>query len=233
MVLAFPIVMFWFGEWAMIVPIAIFVVVMFFACGASEKFKLIFGTFLLMYYIVGALLFYLVSSLFASHVPTVKAGEDLVSSSGIYRSYIIDAPETTVGTSVYIEPNDKDIENSFLIFRAKGFEKKVYVNNDVERKPASELEIEWKTEKRGEITARLNLVNPDIKITLDKAQLKAIGKPSTTKSVKLSSLTDADFKKLGIPDKGDVLYVDGKPQFTYFNERLDKMFNEKNRKIVF
>ncbi|MDR0984723.1 MAG: hypothetical protein LBL93_06970 [Ruminococcus sp.] len=233
MVLAFPIVMFWFGEWSMIIPIAAFVTVMFFACGASEKFKLIFGTFLLMYYIVGALLFYLVSSLFASHIPTVKAGDDLISTSGLYRSYIIDAPETTVGTSVYIEPNNKDIENSFLVFRAKGFEHRVYINNDVERAPAADLKIEWKTEKRAEILARLLAINPDIDVTLDKSQLKDIGKSTATKSVKLSSLTAADFVKLGIPEKGDVLYINGKAQFTFFNERIEQMFNIKNRKIVF
>jgi hypothetical protein len=233
MVLAFPIVMFWFGEWSMIVPIAAFVTIMFFACGASEKFKLIFGTFLLMYYIAGALLFYLVSSLFASHIPTVKAGEDLISSSKTYRSYIIDAPETTVGTSVYVEPNNKDIENSFLIFRVKGYEHKVYVNNDVERKPVSELKLEWKTEKRAEILARLVAINPEIDVVLDKSQLKAIGKSASTKSVKLATLTAADFEKLKIPEEGDVLYINGKAQFTYFNERIEQMFSAKNRKIVF
>ncbi|MDR0920556.1 MAG: hypothetical protein LBM93_15120 [Oscillospiraceae bacterium] len=244
MFLALPIIMFWFGEWSLIIPIIALSLVIFLLSGASERTKTIFGAFLLLYYILGALGYYLIATLFTPHVSEITTKKDIVSDSGIYRVYIEDAPGSAAGTEIMLEPNNKDIDNKILLFRVKGYQHKIYVNNDPNRKPATEIVLEWDTETREECIDQLLAIAPAMTFTLDEKQYEAIGMPPTIKvknesgktvekrnPVYLKDLTEKQLDALEIPAKGDILYVDGKIQFRYISAVVEKRFDLKNREV--
>ncbi|GHU55722.1 hypothetical protein FACS1894132_12220 [Clostridia bacterium] len=244
MFLTLPIAMFWFGEWSLIIPIAAVSLIIFFLSGASERTKTIFGALLLLYYIIGALVFYLITTLFSPHVYEITTKKDIVSNSGLYRVYVEDAPNSTAGTEIMLEPNNKDINNKILIFRIKGYQHKVYTNNAVPRKPSTDLVLEWKTETRKECVSEILRLNPNTEYSFDKDQYKIIGVEPTQKvkdskgktiekatPVYLKDLSEKDLTDLGVPEKGDILYVDGKIQFRYIAAVLEKRFELTNREL--
>ncbi len=57
-----------------------------------------------------------------------------ISGSETYRAYVVDVDDNAKGrTEVYVEPNDLDKDYDVIIFRAKGYNKRVYMyrNHDV------------------------------------------------------------------------------------------------------
>lgn len=239
MVLILPIALFWFGNWALLIPVATLSVIIFLFSGASERTKTIFGALLILYYVLGALAYYLVSTLLTSQIYEITTEKDITSVCGVYRAYIEDAPGSVAGTEIFIEPNDKDIDNRFMMFRPKGYIYRVYVDNNPERKPATELSLEWKTETREQCIAEMLAINPDFKFTgLSDKQYRDIGIPPLSKTknskdetvlkptpVYLRDLTPEQLDKLGIPLEGDVLYVDGAIRFRFISAVVENRFN--------
>jgi hypothetical protein len=244
MFVSLPIIMFWFGEWSLIIPIVALSLIIFLLSGASERTKTIFGALLLLYYILGALGYYLIATLFTPHVYEITTKKDIISDSGIYRVYIEDAPGSAAGTEIMLEPNNKDIDNKILLFRVKGYQHKVYVNNDPNRKPATDIVLEWETQTRTECINQLLEIAPDMTFTLDEKQYEAIGMKPTVKiknengktvekrnPVYVKDLTAKQLDALEIPEKGDILYVDGDIKFRYISAVIEKRFDLKNREI--
>ena len=228
-----PIILFYFGEWVIIIPICTMVIVMFFVCGATEKTKTILGTIFLLFYIFGALGYFLLTTLFSTDYKEKVIRSHIISQTGSYRCYVTDADSnSTLGTRVYVEPNDYDISNDFVTFEAKGYKVKVYVDNSIGRKSGYDLQIEWRIEKRDNIVAHLLSLNPELQLYLSKEQLKKINRKETDK-VYLRELTAKDYELLGVPEEGDVMYIDGEVRFRYFTAILDESFDISNRKIIF
>jgi hypothetical protein len=239
MFLLLPICIFWFGEWVLIIPIVTLSVVMFFACGSSERTKTIVGALLLLYYIFGALAYYLVTTLFVPQSGEITTKSNIVSEMKKYRAYVQDAPGTVAGTSIYVEPNDYDINDVFLHFRAKGYAYCVYVDNALDRKPTQTLNVQWKTETREKIVSELLAIAPNQTLDLNKAQYELLGltylDPVTEKKklVYLKDITSAQWDLLEVPKEGDVLYVDGKPRFRYLIAIVEERFSVENRGLFF
>lgn len=284
MPLLLPIVLLNFGEWEMLIPIVLVSVVAFFTSGSGEAAKTISGAVILMLYMLGALAYFFYTTVLVSSVQK-SPGPSQISPSGAYRyevTYSMD--KCGGGTSVIVAPNTYDTSFSYMYCRAKGFDRTVYVN-----RPLSEPELEWTTEKRTDITAKILEINPDAVLSLSESQMHTLGRDegftmeirvkdlnqkqlktlgivlpksdgttevpegmrlytddtitldlsklhaigwTVTEDVKLSDLTDQQLAALGVAESGDVLYVNGKPQFRYYIAVLDSYYDMSKREIV-
>lgn len=126
LLLVFPMLLFGWGDWIMIVPPVLVAVFMFFACRMGENVKTVFGTVFLLMYILGGIAFFLLTTLFFPKVNYVKTIEG-ESPSGLYRYYVLDISDNAGGrTEVYVEPNNMDstismLGNEMIIFKARGY----------------------------------------------------------------------------------------------------------------
>lgn len=137
--LFFPIVINCWGNWILIIPLAVLSILMFFLCGASENLKTVLGTIYITFFILGTIAYLLYNSLILTQTKDTKS-EYYISETGNYRCYVIDTIDSsTGGTKVYVEPNTFDIHYNGISFIAKGYEKIVY--NIRERK---NVKIEWR-----------------------------------------------------------------------------------------
>lgn len=137
--LAFPMVLMNFGEWYLIAPPMLLIITMFFVCRGAETLKTIVGTMYLLLYIVGVVGYLLLVNIFLSPTENTVLNT-YVSDSGAYRAYVVDVNDNASGrTEVYVEPNDLDIDYELVIFRAKGYDKRIYVERNHE-----EPTIDWR-----------------------------------------------------------------------------------------
>ncbi len=132
MVLIVPVVFMNLGDWLLIIPPIFLVVMMFFANGANETVKTVFGTIFLLFYIVCGLGFFVVANIFtttkAESYQTLAEG---VSNTGAYRYYVVDVQDNSGGrTEVYVEPNDRDKDFGSVQFKINGFAQRKYYERD-------------------------------------------------------------------------------------------------------
>ena len=134
-----PIIIMCLGSWAMIIPLAICAVTIFFASGANEGTKTLLGTLYLLVYILAALAYFIFTSYLAS--PAVKKTVDEgVSPSEKYRYEVITTTDSSGGcTTVMLEPNYMDINRSSVTYKVRGYNRKLCV-----KRPLTEVKIEWK-----------------------------------------------------------------------------------------
>lgn len=166
-----PVVLLYFGEWGMIIPIIVTGVAILLLSGAGEGAKTALGTLILLMYIFGALGYFLFTSFFITSVDdsVVRSG---VSPSGKYRYRVVNTIDSSKGsTAVYVEPNDADKKYSFVTFTLKDMERVVAL----ERPLCEEINIEWTTLTRQEITAQLNSLSENIGIQLPASEREKIG----------------------------------------------------------
>lgn len=223
-----PIVLFYYGSWVIIIPTVITAITVFFLSGMKESTKTVLGTIFLLLFVIGALAYFIVCTLFSTSVQkeTISTG---VSVSEKYRYRIVNAKDSSNGsTTVYVEPNDIDYNFKLVNFSIKGFEKTIYV----ERPVAESVNINWKVEKRDDITEQLLDISSEITLNLSTEQKALIGKENE-EEVLLSELTDEDFELLGVDEEGDVLYINDEPYFRYYIAELEEYFDLSNRKITF
>lgn len=157
-----PVVLMYFDEKALLIPIVITGIIILLFSGAGEGKKTLIGTLILLLYIFGALGYYLFSSFFVTHAKTdiIESG---VSPSGRYRYQIVNTEDTSGGsTSVTIEPNYADVTYPFVTFTLKNMEHTCYQ----ERPMCEKIELEWSTGTRADITAELNGISDNILVTL-------------------------------------------------------------------
>ena len=168
-----PVVLLYFGRWEIIIPVIVTGVVILLLSGAGEGAKTAIGTIILLMYIFGALGYFLFTSFFvtATNKSIVKEGE---SPSGKYRYSVVNTEDSSNGsTAVYVEPNYADVKYPLVTFTLKNQERIVYL----ERPICEEINIQWDTKSRQDITTELNSISDDITVHLSNSELEALGQP--------------------------------------------------------
>ena len=297
-----PVVLLHFGEWVLIIPIIVTGIAIFLLSGSGEGAKTA----------IGALGYFLFTSFFVSSAKeeVVQSG---VSPSGRYRYRVVNTEDSSNGsTAIHIEPNYADKEYPFITFTLKNVDRIV----DMTRPISEEINIEWKTQTRQEITEQLNEKSEHIVVRLSQNALEKIGYKSNdhytlfgisssqkselgkaesdfndillsdvpdeklsvfnlakdekgayyviepTKeflqqtgfpegqriylrdlnetqlrafhiivdnAIYLHKLTDEQLDKLGVPEKGDVMYFNGEVCFRYYVAELEEYFDVDSR----
>lgn len=137
-----PMVLLCFGSWEMIIPLAVCSIIIFFASGANEGAKTLLGTIYLLVYILAALAYFIFTSFLASPAITETVDKG-VSPSGLYRYEVINTTDSSNGsTSVIIEPNYMDKKYSWVTYKIRGYDRKLYV-----KRPLKEIKLEWKDDE--------------------------------------------------------------------------------------
>lgn len=166
-----PVVVLYFSEKALLIPIVITGVLILLFSGAGEGTKTVIGTIILLLYIFAALGYFLFTSFFVTSAKTEIVESD-ISPSGRYRYEVINTEDTSNGsTSVIIEPNYSDVVYPFVTFRLKNMEHTVY---NV-RPMCEEVNLEWKNQNREDITADLNKISGDIRVDVTRSQYESLG----------------------------------------------------------
>jgi len=199
-----PVVLLYFGEWGMIIPIIITGIAILLLSGSGEGFKTAFGTIFLLMYIFGALAYFLVTSFFvtSSKEQIIDSG---VSPSGMYRYYVVNTEDSSNGsTAVYVGPNYADKHLPFATLTLKEIERIVYL----ERPATENVNIQWTSQSRQEITEYLNSISDTISVHLTESQLKKLGFTYDNK-LALTNLTSEQKNDLGISVSNiDTVYLD-------------------------
>lgn len=166
-----PVVLLYFGEWGLIIPIIVTGIVILLLSGAGEGIKTAMGTVILLIYIFGALGYFLFTSFFVSAAKeqVIKTGE---SPSGTYRYRVVNTEDSSNGsTAVYVEPNTADLKYSMVTFRLKNLERVVYMHRPVEE----DINVEWGSQARQDITAELDAISDNIEVTVTDSELERLG----------------------------------------------------------
>lgn len=78
---------------------------------------------------------------------------------------------------------------------------------------------------------RVQMVDPDYKVTLDFDKMVALGL-NPTYDQRLSRMTDENLATLGVPEENEVLYVNGKVVFRQYVAVLERMFWDSSRELT-
>lgn len=169
-----PAVMMYFGEWHVLIPMLVVSLIVFFFSGLGETAKTVFGTIFVLLYLLGSLVYFLFTTLFAPSTvsTTVETG---VSPSGAYRYEVVNTVDSSDGsTAVIIESNTLDKNYDMLLFQIRGLTRTV-----VQARPLQQTTvIDWQTEKRSDITAQISSISKDVTATLSDAQMELLGLPA-------------------------------------------------------
>lgn len=242
-----PVVLLYFGEWGLILPIILTGVAILLLSGAGEGIKTAMGTVTLLLYIFGALGYFLFTSFFVTPVKETEVASG-VSPSGKYRYRVVNTVDSSKGsTAVYIEPNYADLKYPYVTFKLKNMERQIHV----ERPINENINIEWITQSRSETTEQLNGISDNILIHLSEENLKKLGytydeklvldevvvsyrkKIGQTASdvdvVKLDDLTEEQLDIFGIGRDADGRYYVLNPS----DKLIDKIGAKKNERLYF
>lgn len=223
-----PQILLCFGQWELILPIAVTSLIIFFLSGAGETVKTVFGVIYLLLYILGSLAFFMLMSFFTPSTQQTLL-ENGTSPSGAYRYEIIQTEDSSGGNvAVHIEPNDRDIHLPFLTFVSTGYDRTVYEERPI---PGEIGSAQWSTVSRADITAKLLEISGDLTLDLSKTQKTTIGIPADTEDVYLKDLTDAQLEQLGVPAENDVLTFADKICFRSYTAVLEDYFAKDNREL--
>lgn len=172
-----PVVLLYFSEKELLIPIVITGVIILLLSGAGEGTKTLIGTVILLLYIFAALGFFLFNSFFVTHAKTDVIETDL-SPSGKYRYSIVNTEDSSGGsTAVYIEPNYAEVHLPFVTFTLKNMRRIVYL----ERPTAESIELEWTTQARQEITEKINGISDTIEIALTDKEHEEFGRTADSR----------------------------------------------------
>lgn len=172
-----PVVLLYFGEWALIVPVILTGLAILLLSGAGEGAKTAFGTVILLLYIFGALGYFLFTSFFviSAKETVVETG---ISPSGMYRYRVVNTEDSSNGsTAVYIEPNYADVfypkksASPLVTFTLKNIERVVVL----ERPMCEEINIRWANDSRQGITQQLEAISDHISVHLTEEELTSLG----------------------------------------------------------
>ena len=165
----------YFGQWWVLAPMMTVAVVAFFLSGFGETAKTVWGTIFLLIYLVGALIYFVVTSMFAPSTVTtlVKGG---VSPSNLYRYEVYNTTDSSNGsTKVSVESNTMDrVYYQLFWFKIRGLSRDVVIERPL--KEPQDIQITWDTKSRQEITEELLKISKDIEVTLSDKQMDILGK---------------------------------------------------------
>lgn len=235
-----PVVLLYFGEWGIIIPIIAAGVTILLLSGAGEGFKTAFGTIFLLLYIFGALGYFLFTSFFVttSKTDVIASG---ISPSQRYRYRVVNTEDSSDGsTAVIIESNYADKHFPFVTFSLKNMDRTVYL----ERPITETADVQWITQSRSEITQYLNSISDTISVHLSESSLKKLGytydnklaltgitaeqkiqighKPSDIEKIYLDTLTDEQLAIFSLARSSDGrYYIPNPPAKLYTDSKLD------------
>lgn len=241
-----PVVLLYFGEWGLILPIIFTGVAILLLSGAGEGIKTALGTVTLLLYIFGALGYFLFTSFFVTPVKETVVAKGF-SPSGKYRYRVVNTADSSQGsTTVYIEPNYADLKYPYVTFTLKNMERQIHV----ERPINENIVIDWITQSRAETTEQLNEISDSILIHLSEEKLKKLGytydekivldeivvsmkkqiglTASDVDPIKLDSLSDEQLELFGIGRDNGRYYV-LKPS----EKLIDELDAKNNERIYF
>lgn len=165
-------ILLYFGQWWVLIPPLVTALIIFFFSGLGETAKTAWGTIFLLLYLLGSLVFFLTTSLFAPSTVTTTLAEG-PSPSGLYRFRVTETTDSSNGcTKVQVETSELDRDYDLAVFQIKGLTRDVVV----ERPLQEEVQIEWKTETRQDITKQIDDISRDITVTLSDAQMDMLGR---------------------------------------------------------
>ncbi len=169
-----PAVLLYFGQWHVLIPLLVVALIIFFFSGLGETAKTVYGTIFVLLYLLGSLVYFLMTTLFApSTVSNVV--ESGISPSGDYRYEVINTIDSSDGsTTVIVEPNTMDNDMDMVVFYIRGMDRTVFLTRPLQQT----CKIEWKTEKRTAITSKISSISRDITVTLSDAQMEMLGLPA-------------------------------------------------------
>ena len=218
-----PVVLLYFGEWGMIIPIIVTGVIILLLSGSGEGLKTALGTVTLLLYVFGALGYFLFTSFFVTQAKDTVVAEG-VSPSGRYRYRVVNTEDSSNGsTAVYVEPNYADKRFLFATFTLKNVDRVV----ELKRPLAEDAKIEWVTQSRSEITEQLNAKSDKIVLHLSEEALDKIGYQKT-EHYTLFGISSEQKKALGkeLSDFSDVLLTDvPDDKLSVFNLAKDEQGN--------
>jgi len=218
-----PVVLLYFGEWGMIIPIIVTGVIILLLSGSGEGLKTALGTVTLLLYVFGALGYFLFTSFFVTQAKDTVVAEG-VSPSGRYRYRVVNTEDSSNGsTAVYVEPNYADKRFLFATFTLKNVDRVV----DLKRPLAEDAKVEWVTQSRSEITEQLNAKSDKIVLHLSEEALDKIGYQKT-EHYTLFGISSEQKKALGkeLSDFSDVLLTDvPDDKLSVFNLAKDEQGN--------
>lgn len=209
-----PVVLFWFGNWSLIIPVIATGIIILLLSGAGEGFKTAFGTIFLLMYIFGALGYFLFTSFFVTSAKTTTIDSG-VSQTGQYRYYVINTEDSSNGsTAVYVEPNYADVTYPFVTLTLKDMSRIVYL----ERPILETADVQWSVQTRQEITSYLNSISDSIVVHISEKELEALGYTYDGK-LTLTELTTAQKRAIGRTASDiETIYLDelNAEQLAYF-----------------
>ena len=166
-----PVVVLYFDEKLLLIPIIITGVLILLFSGAGEGTKTVIGTIILLLYIFAALGYFLFTSFFVTSAKTETVASG-ISPSGRYKYDVINTEDTSNGsTSVIIAPNYSDVVYPFVTFKLKNMEHTVY---NV-RPMCEEVQFEWLNQNRKDITSDLNKISDNIKVDVTRSEYENLG----------------------------------------------------------
>lgn len=165
----------YFGQWWVLIPLMAVSLIAFFLSGLGETAKTVWGTIFLLIYLVGALVYFVVTSMFAPATVTTMIQSD-VSPSGLYRYEIYNTTDSSNGsTRVSVESNTMDkVYYRLFWFKIRGLSRDVVIERPL--REAQDIEITWETKTRQEITADLLAISKDVEVTLSDKQMDLLNK---------------------------------------------------------
>ena len=165
----------YFGQWWVLIPMMTVALVAFFLSGLGETAKTVWGTIFLLIYLVGALVYFVVTSMFAPATVTTMVQSD-VSPSGLYRYEIYNTTDSSNGsTRVSVESNTMDkVYYQLFWFKIRGLSRDVVVERPLVE--PENIEITWETKSRQDITEDLLAISKDVEVTLSDKQMDLLGK---------------------------------------------------------
>lgn len=194
-----PVVILYFGEWELILPIMITGASILLFSGAGEGAKTAWGTITILLYIFGALGYFLFTSFFVATAQETVI-ESGISPSGKYRYSVVNTEDSSNGsTTVYVEPNYADEfyfnqDKPMVVFTLKNMERAVYI----ERPIAENIDLQWETKSRSEITEELNKISDTIAFTISDEELEKFGYTFDSKlNISMSDIDTEDKFAIG------------------------------------
>ncbi len=166
-----PVVLMYFDHKELLIPVIVVGVFILLLSGAGEGTKTAVGTVILLLYIFGALGYFLFTSFFVTSAKqnVVQSG---VSPSGLYRYRVVNTEDSSNGsTAIYIEPNYADVKYPFVTFTLKNMERVVCL----ERPMCENIDLQWSTQNRKEITDQLNALSDHISVHVTGEELQQLG----------------------------------------------------------
>lgn len=225
--LLLPPLLLYFGQWGILIPPLVIALIIFFFSGMGETAKTVWGTVFLLLYLLGSLLYFLVTSMFAPSTVTtvVQSG---TSPSGMYRYEVTETVDSSNGsTKVIVESSELDKEYDMARFEVKGLSRDV----KIERPLNKDVTIRWTTESRQDITSQLDGISDNVEFTLSDAQMDLLGRDAyqvTYSDERSVTLRQADYHALMIP-----LSAEDKALLQTENDelKLDSMSDRAKKKL--